>query len=127
MREIKFRQAIFKDGKFNHWHYWGYVGHMKSFVAPIDIRQPGQETTYEVKDSQEYIGLHSGHLGLGLRIYEGDILPPLDHLSHEGNQLVRYCAEMGCAGFVTSGGLQFGECGEVIGNNYETPELLPKE
>ena len=126
MREIKFRQAIFKDGKFHHWHYWGYVGHMKSFVAPIEISQDSRDKTYEVKDSQEYIGLHSGKLGLGSRIYEGDILPPVDHLSRRVNQLVQYCAEVGCAGFITSDGLQFDECGEVIGNNYETPELLEK-
>jgi hypothetical protein len=140
MREIKFRQAIFKDGKFHHWHYWGYGGLPHSFlppggafVAPIEIHQQGTfgsgrgEQTYEVKDSQEYIGLHIGELGLGGRIYEGDILSPIDQLSKEGNQVVKYSAEAGCAGFVTSGGLTFDECAEIIGSIHETPELMPKE
>ena len=127
MRELKFRQAIFKDGQFHHWHYWGYVGYNGAFVAPIQISQSSEEQTYEVKDSQEYIGLHIGELGLGGRIYEGDILSPIDQLSKEGNQLVKYLAEAGYAGFVTSGGLTFDECAEIIGSIDETPELMPKE
>lgn len=74
MRELKFRQAIFKDGKFHHWHYWGYVGHNKSFVAPITIEQPSWDKTYEVKESQQYIGLRCGPVSLGDRIYEGDMV-----------------------------------------------------
>ena len=127
MRELKFRQPIFKDGKFHHWHYWGYVGHNGDFVAPVEISQSSHEQTYEVKGSQEYIGLHIGELGLGGRIYEGDILSPIDQLSEEGNQVVKYCAGAGYAGFVTTGGLQINECAEIIGNIYETPELVPKE
>jgi len=126
-RPIKFRQAIFKDGKFQHWHYWGYVGHNGAFVAPIEISQVSEEQTYEVKHSQEYIGLHIGDLGLGGRIYEGDILSPIGKLSEEGNQLVKYDAEAGCAGFITSGGLTFDECAEIIGDIHQTPELMPKE
>jgi len=126
MREIKFRQAIFKDNKFNYWHYWGYVGHDRAFVAPIEIHQPSSPQTYEIKDSQEYIGVHIGELGLGGRIYEGDILSPKVQLSEEGNQLVKYSAGAGIAGFITSGELQFDECDKIIGNIHETPELIPK-
>jgi len=25
MRETKFRQPIWMDGKFAYWHYWGFV------------------------------------------------------------------------------------------------------
>ena len=127
MRELKFRQAIYKDGRFHHWHYWGYVGHGGAFVAPIAIDQSSEEQTYEVKDSQEYIGLHIGELGLGGSIYEGDILSPQPQLSDNGNQVVKYCAESGDAGFTTNDGLQFDECLKIIGNIYETPELVPKE
>jgi len=126
MREIKFRQAIFKDGKFSHWHYWGYVGYQGAFVAPIEIWQQSSPSTYEIKDSQEYIGVHIGELGLGGRIYEGDILSPIEQLAQEGNQVVEYRADAGAATFMTSGDLQFDECDKIIGNVYETPELLPK-
>lgn len=72
MRELKFRQAIFKDGKFHHWHYWGYVGYQDKFVSPIEIHQDNWDKTYEVKGSQQYIGLRCGPVSLGDRIYEGD-------------------------------------------------------
>jgi hypothetical protein len=127
MRDIKFRQAIFKDGKFSHWHYWGYVGYQGAFVAPIEIHQQSSPSTYEIKDSQEYIGVHIGELGLGGAIYEGDILSPIETLADEGNQLVRYCAGAGAAGFMTSGDLQFDECDKIIGNVYKTPELIPEK
>ena len=123
MREIKFRQARFKDGKFHHWHYWGYIGSKGDFVLPITTGK--WRDNWEVKDSQEYIGLHTGP-GLGEPIYEGDILSPRKWLSQEGNQLVEYSAGEGYAGFTTSGGLQFDECDEIIGNIHQTPELIPK-
>jgi len=71
-REIKFRQAIFKDSKFHHWHYWGFVGYQDSFVAPIEIHQESWAKTYEVKESQQYIGLRCGPVSLGDGIYKGD-------------------------------------------------------
>ena len=72
MEPIRFRQAIFKDGKFHHWHYWGFVGHNNSFVAPIEIHQQSWNKTYEVKESQQYTGLRCSLLSSGDRIYEGD-------------------------------------------------------
>jgi len=36
MREIKFRQAIFVNDKFNHWHYWGFLPDL-SFVGPDSV------------------------------------------------------------------------------------------
>lgn len=72
MRELKFRQAIFKDGKFHHWNYWGYgiAYHQEEFVGPIEIS--GIRSRYEVKKSQQYTGQRTGPVGLGPRIYEGD-------------------------------------------------------
>ena len=74
MEEIKFRQAILREGKFHHWHYWGFIGYQGSFVAPIEIHQQSWNQTYEVKESQQYIGLRCNPVSLGDRIYEGDMV-----------------------------------------------------
>ena len=39
MQQIKFRQPIYVDGKFDHWHYWGFV-EMQSIVTPINFISP---------------------------------------------------------------------------------------
>lgn len=123
MREIKFRQAIFKNGEFHHWNYWGFVGYRNEFVGPIAIL--GIHNEYEVKESQQYIGLPDKNGG---EIYEGDIVSVWDEA---------YSIRWGNGGFFAEGycmGSQdnpedfFSEdavdnC-EVIGNIYENPELL---
>jgi len=53
MRDIKFRQAIFKDGKFDRFHYWGYVGHKEEFIGPINIS--GINLPYDVRGSDQFI------------------------------------------------------------------------
>lgn len=143
---IKFRQAIFKDGKFHHWLYWGYVGHNHEFVAPITINQPSYHQTYEVKESQLSTRWRSGKLELGKEVYEGDIMTsPLikDKFLPCIVKFGRYTdiAEAGCTthnniGFYIqdAGGHQVGFLNEelladwgsfeIIGSNHETPELL---
>ncbi|KKL06333.1 hypothetical protein LCGC14_2597060, partial [marine sediment metagenome] len=71
MRELKFKQAIFKDCKFHHWHYWGYIAYQDEFVAPITIGQQSWDKTYEVKPSKQYTGLKDKN---GKEIYESDLV-----------------------------------------------------
>lgn len=76
-RELLFRQAVFKDGAFHHWHYWGFCGYRDAFVSPICINPMGgsmQPTGYEVKVIQQYVGERCGPVSLGDRIYEGDLI-----------------------------------------------------
>ena len=59
MEELKFRQAIFKDGKFHHWHYWGFCGYRNRFVPPL------------FRESQQYIGRKDME---GAELYKDDIV-----------------------------------------------------
>jgi uncharacterized phage protein (TIGR01671 family) len=61
MREIKFRQPLFSNGKFNQWLNWGYVD--GGFVSPAngDLERLSQQFT-GLKDKK------------GREIYEGDII-----------------------------------------------------
>lgn len=137
MKDIKFRQAIFKEGKFNHWHYWGYVGYRGSFVAPIEIHQDSWTKTYEVKDSQQYTGIRSNPLGIGQGIYEGDIVK-----DYNGNILqvcwadcwARYMMSLdgkSCVYYLEDYNQNKPDCLEgymkVIGSIHETPDLIRKE
>ena len=45
MRPIKFRQAIFVNGKFESWHYWGFV--KDGFIGPVDVcLRKAEENSY---------------------------------------------------------------------------------
>lgn len=124
MREIKFRQPLFSDGKFNQWLYWGYVD--GGFVSPANGDLERQ--------SQQYTGLLDKN---GKEIYEGDIV--------KGGK-PDYCDNV--IGIVAYGGMAFhyigkrengdvwidtitnakyteDRCVEVIGNIYENKELMP--
>jgi hypothetical protein len=146
MKEIKFRQAIFKDGKFHHWHYWGFVGHRGAFVAPIEINQNSYQQTYKIKDSQLYSGRRSGKLQLGKEIYEGDLMTSPSIKQEYLPCLVKFgehadIAEAGCTshtnigfyiqdaagqqtGFLNEELLMDWDSFEIIGSNHENPELL---
>lgn len=137
MRDIRFRQAIFREGKFHHWHYWGYVGYRNKFVAPIEINQPSWDKTYEIKDSQQYIGLHAGELGLGGAIYEGDItkdyhgdILQVVWADHWARYMMSFDGKH-CQYYLEDYNGNKPDClaknMEIIGNICETPKLLAKK
>ena len=118
MREIKFRQPVFRNDNFNGFHYWGEVED-NIFIAPV------KDSTVSVGDSQQYTGLKDKN---GVEIYEGYILTDRDsgdYYSVEWNDnwpglIIRYSD-----GFWLS--LEKSNSHEIIGNIYENPELLEGE
>ena len=122
MSEIKFRQAIFKDGKFHHWHYWGFCGYRGEFVSPITI----SGGDYEVKGSQRFV---TSYGVLSMRIYEGDIVKTLGLLDNIVGEVVwdehRFTWAIKPKGWSSGYGFE-GLVGhvQVIGNNFENLELL---
>lgn len=71
MREVKFRQPIFENGKFSRFHYWGFVrdGEFTGVVSPIEDAR---------KNSQQFTGLLDRN---GREIYEGDVIFDTDCFS----------------------------------------------
>lgn len=64
-RNIRFRQAIFKKGKFEKFHHWGFS--KDSFKGPVSITGP--ET--KVKKNQMFTGRIDYY---NISIYEGDLI-----------------------------------------------------
>lgn len=138
MKEIKFRQAIFKDGRFHHWHYWGFCGYRREFVAPIISNL--SESGYEIKPSEQFTGPEDDN---SRKIYEGDIIRQV-HIIDLGHKKVDethlWIVKFGVTILGTGFYLKFTgsdaikelnpkefkdyKIVEVIGNIHENPELI---
>lgn len=112
MRALKFRRALFINGVFSHFKYWGKDIDRAVFVTP------GPGTGYDVKDDQQFSGLLDKN---GKEIYEGDI-------DKDGGVIVwvqdiaQFCIDY--PGVEIQELKDAGLWMEVIGNIYEHPELL---
>lgn len=114
-REIKFRQPIFKNGKFQDFHYWGIDLPINEVEANVSFVTFIQGVT-NPKDSQQFTGLFDRQ---GREIYEGDIV--LASYNYLGKIPVKFHD-----GKFNIAGYNLSKC-EVIGNIYENPELVQKK
>lgn len=112
MEKIKFRQRIGDE-----WHYWGFIEdkYRLSFVAPITH---GITIEQARKDSQQFTGLLDKNKK---EIYEGDIVKWSEKI-----YMIEWHKKI--AAFVMQhNNLERPDVeykSEVIGNIYETPNLL---
>ena len=115
MRELRYRQAIYTNGKFRGFHFWGFS--KGGFTAPETGVSSVEDAT---KNSGQFTGLRDRE---GKEIYEGDVCEYsyFDNPPQVGSVVWHKTA----AGF-TLGGYPFGMHGfngcAVIGNIYEHPE-----
>lgn len=133
MREIKFRDAIFRktwneekkviEDDFKGFHYWGFLDGDGSFMTPQNL---------DIDKSQQFTGLKDKN---GKDIYEGDILSYGNKkdeiiikivwvdLSDNGFKIIKQKNKHILHDIRI---YRFDEVAEVIGNIYENPELLEK-
>lgn len=128
MRPIKFRQPIMRNGKFQSWHYWGFIS-KGNFSSPANEWVDGEP-------SQEFTSLVDKN---GKEIYEGDIakITWKEVVIHdlgcnefeytEIGQMV-WLSDEARFTFSIKDSLMEKEYKdltvEVIGNKYENPELI---
>uniref|UniRef100_A0A6M3XXH4 Putative YopX protein n=2 Tax=viral metagenome TaxID=1070528 RepID=A0A6M3XXH4_9ZZZZ len=121
MRPIKLRQPIFLKGKFQSWHYWGFISD-GNFVGPETNLSTIREAE---KNSQQFTDLNDKN---GKEVYEGDIVK-------DGEFIGKVFFKNGsfCVSYINTP-QEFGDeyypvynkmnTHEVIGNIYESPKLM---
>lgn len=118
-REVKFRQAIFLNGKFHSFHYWGFIKNDNNFISPQCSNQEA------LKNSQEFTGLKDKN---GVEIHEGEIFCyPNEFPSVPGSTpfLISEVAFKNGAFMIGNYFLsEYNEEGFSIGNIFENPELI---
>ena len=132
--EQKYRQAIYINGVFLRWYYWGFIEEQVTpfrnltFVAP-EMNHSTIEEAY--KNSYQYTGRKSKKKEL----YEGDVVKWVNNYGEENTGWIRYTKAI--AGFYVvlikgsylpfyTGGLRNFAWGDlkVVGNIVENPELV---
>lgn len=122
--EIKFRQPIFINGVFHHWHYWGFFD--DGFVGP----ETNLSSIEDAKEnSQQFTGRRDEN---DKDIYGGDIVkvedtdyPCMYKNETYGDIFVVYWDEEWLAWHLRKKGLVTNFCRkkiQVIGNITENPE-----
>ena len=120
MRELKFRRPFFDDrtGEFLMFMYWGVNIGAASFVSP------GDSNYSSPKEDQQFTGLLDKN---GKEIYEGDLIINYSRNGKEQHP-IKVSEKLGAwIGFYK--GLEYLIAQElfeieIIGNIYETPELI---
>jgi uncharacterized phage protein (TIGR01671 family) len=127
VRIIKFRQPIFINHAFSHFHYWGFID--SCFIGPETNCSTVEEAR---KNSMQFTGLHDKN---GKEIYSSDLVAidicTTDDAAYGGYKIiyeVRWTGghwDIHSEEDVRTEWLEkyHSQC-EVIGNIYEHPELL---
>jgi uncharacterized phage protein (TIGR01671 family) len=124
MRELRYRQAIYTNGKFRGFHFWGFS--KGGFTAPETGVSSVEDAT---KNSGQFTGLRDRR---GVEIYEGDVIRRNKYRGKYRDQDEEECVgiiewEESTARFVCNAMFsQFipNKVIEVIGNIHENPDLL---
>lgn len=114
MRELRYRQAIYTNGKFRGFHFWGFS--KGGFTAPETGVSSVEEAT---KNSGQFTGLRDSR---GVEIYEGDVYLWRDK---ERGEVVYGHACFDCKSAKGRWSLEsMVKDLVVIGNIHENPDLL---
>jgi len=124
MKKIKYRQAIYNNGEFDHWHHWGFMPDL-TFVGPDRING----LAHALANSQQFVGIHKGK-----KVFAGDIflLNKDDDEWYDvvvwNNFLMRFELSKfhrpACSVSLFDAMTTFRKSSEIVGTIHTHPELL---